>query len=162
MQFRIFFVPACAPEPASEELNRFLRGHRIIGVNREYSPASGSGGWTFCVEYLDSTGPGTSLRLGEAKVDYRQILDTSQFAVFSSLRAARKRQCEAEAIPAYTIFTNEQLAQMVQRKVADKQALTAIEGIGASRAEKYGALVIPILEKAFGNETKRQSDGAGS
>lgn len=39
----------------------------------------------------------------------------------------------------YTIFTNEQLAAMVQAKAVDRAALEKIAGVGDSRIEKYGA-----------------------
>ena len=51
---------------------------------------------------------------GKNKVDYKEILTPEQFAVFARLRELRKEIASREAVPVYTIFTNEQLSQMVQ------------------------------------------------
>jgi hypothetical protein len=40
-------------------------------------------------------------------------------------------------VPVYTIFTNEQLAQMVQSRATTKAALEKIAGVGDARIEKY-------------------------
>jgi hypothetical protein len=50
-------------------------------------------------------------------VDYKEVLNEADFAVFSRLRDLRKVIAEKEAVPAYAIFTNEQLAAMVTGKV---------------------------------------------
>jgi hypothetical protein len=46
--------------------------------------------------------------------DYREVLSPEEFVVFSKLREVRKQFAEKESVPAYTIFTNEQLAEMVR------------------------------------------------
>ena len=50
--------------------------------------------------------------------------------------------------PSYAVFTNEQLAEMVQRRVASAAALREIAGIGEARIEKYGAAFLDILKEA--------------
>ncbi len=86
-------------------------------------------------------------RSGSApKVDYKEVLSAEDFAVFSKLRDLRKALAEKEAIPAYSIFTNEQLAAMVTGKVESQAALAKIEGIGAARIEKYGAAFLTVLK----------------
>ena len=48
-------------------------------------------------------------------MDYKEILKSEDFAVFARLRDLRKEIAQAEAVPVYTVFTNEQLAQLVDR-----------------------------------------------
>lgn len=43
MQFGFFRIPLAAPEPHAEEMNRFLRTHRILSVQRELVQESESG-----------------------------------------------------------------------------------------------------------------------
>ena len=52
------------------------------------------------------------------KVDFKEVLSDPEFAVFARLRALRKERADAEGVPAYALFTNEQLAEMVQRRGA--------------------------------------------
>ena len=42
----------------------------------------------------------------------------------------RKELAEKEGVPAYALFTNEQLAEMVQRRVGSLTAMKEIEGVG--------------------------------
>ena len=57
----------------------------------------------------------------------------------------RKEVASAEGVPVYTVFTNEQLAAIVQKKTATKAALQEIEGVGEARVKKYGDAMIEIL-----------------
>jgi len=43
------------------------------------------------------------------------------------------------------VFTNEQLADMVKKRVSTKAALKEIEGVGESRIEKYAEAVLERL-----------------
>jgi superfamily II DNA helicase RecQ len=57
-------------------------------------------------------------------------------------------------MPPYALFTNEQLAEMVARRVTTLPALGEIPGIGKARLEKYGSLFVESLQKAFAAEPK--------
>jgi len=61
------------------------------------------------------------------------------------LRDGRRALAEKEGVPVYTIFRNEQLAQMVQKKVHRKAALKEIEGVGDARVEKYGEALVQLM-----------------
>jgi superfamily II DNA helicase RecQ len=76
---------------------------------------------------------------------HRVLAVKKEFVVFSRLRDWRKGVSEKEGAPVYTIFTNEQLAQMVQKEVRSKAALKEIEGVGEARLEKYGEAVVQLL-----------------
>ena len=62
----------------------------------------------------------------------------------------------AEAIPVYTVFTNEQLAQIVQQRCRTKADLSRIEGIGEARLEKYAEQVIPLLASLQPSTTSQE------
>ena len=90
------------------------------------------------------------------KIDYREVLSPEDFAVFARLRQLRKEIAQAEAVPVYTIFTNDQLAQMVQSRATTKAALEKIAGVGDARIEKYGPRVLEFLARQWdGNEAMR-------
>ncbi len=83
------------------------------------------------------------------------MLNEQDFALFAKLRDLRKTLAEQEGVPAYALFTNEQLARMVQQRVTSKAALAEIEGVGASRLEKYGDAFLQLLLEATSNGAKK-------
>ena len=84
-----------------------------------------------------------------AKVDYKEVLKPEEFAVFARLRELRKEMAQAEAVPVYTIFTNEQPAQMVRSRATTKAALEKVAGVGDARIEKYGTRFLEVLAGAW-------------
>lgn len=146
MAYKIFRLSAHGLDGGEVELNRFLAGGRIASVQKEFVAAGADSYWSFCVETVDGA-ESAGRKAVAAKVDYREVLSEADFAVFSSLRVIRKELAEKEAVPAYQIFTNEQLAQMVTMKVRDRAGLEKIAGVGAARLEKYAA---PFLEALAG------------
>ena len=149
MQLKLFIIPVKNLAAAEAEMNAFLRGHRVLAVKKEFVPDGENSFWAFCVEHLDgSSTPAGALPGRGPKVDYREVLNEAEFAVFSKLREWRKTVAEKEAIPVYAVLSNEQLAAIVQSKAATKAALKEIEGVGGARVEKYGDALLPILGQA--------------
>ena len=144
MQLKLFILPVKNLSAPEGEMNAFLRSHRMLAVKKEFVSDGENSFWTFCVEYLESApaaagGPNAS---GRPKVDYKELLKPEEFEVFSRLREWRKVAAEKESVPVYVVFTNEQLAAMVKKKVGSKAALKEIEGVGEARVEKYGDAVL--------------------
>ena len=152
MQLRVFVLPVKNLGAAEAEMNAFLRGHRVLAVKKEFVAEGENSFWSFCVEYLDVAGADGATNTGRPpKVDYKEVPEPEEFELFSRLRDWRRAVAEKEGVPVYTIFTNEQLAQVVQKKVKSKAALMEIEGVGDARVEKYGeglAQMMAITEKA--------------
>ena len=147
MQLKLFIVPLKNAGPAEQEMNGFLRSQRVLAVKKEFVADGENSFWTFCVEFLESSG-GSSGPGGTGKgpkVDYREILSADEFVVFSRLRDFRKAMAERDAVPVYAVFTNEQLAEMARRKVNSKAGLKEIEGVGDARIEKYGEALLRVL-----------------
>ena len=143
MQLKLFILPIKNLAAPEAEMNAFLRSHRVLAVKKEFVGDGENSFWTFCVEYLESApagiaAPGSKL----PKVDYKEVLQPAEFEVFSRLRDWRKGVAEKEGVPVYVVFTNEQLAEMVKKKVNSKAALKEIEGVGDARLEKYGDAVL--------------------
>jgi superfamily II DNA helicase RecQ len=140
---RFFTVPVCSGEEAAEEVNRFLGAHRIVAIDRQFIHDGPNSAWALCITYLQSSGRPPPGKRG--KIDYREVLSEPDFAVFAKLRALRKALAEQEGVPPYALFTNEQLAEMVRRRVRTLSALREIEGVGEARVEKYGERFLDIL-----------------
>src|SRR3989304_10088219 len=123
MQFKLFSIPATGDSEAEEELNRFLRSHRAVSVQKELVQSGQTACWYFCVEYLLNSPLPEGKGGGRPRVDYKEILSADDFAVFVRLREARKQLAGKEAIPVYAVCTNEHLAQMAKGRASSMAGL---------------------------------------
>lgn len=147
MAFQLFTLPLAAGEAEIEVMNRFLRSHRVLHVERRLIELGIQSVWAFCVEYLETVeGAGVSgNKQPRGSVDYKAVLPPEEFVVFSRLRELRKELADREAIPPYAVFTNEQLAQMVKLESPSLNSLQALGGVGEAKTSKYGAAVLAVL-----------------
>lgn len=148
MQLRFFTIPVHGGDAAADELNRFFGSHRIVAVERSFIQDGANSAWSLCVSF-DPAGEGRPQTGKRGRIDYREVLNEQDFAVFARLRTLRKDLADREGIPAYALFTNEQLAEMVQRRVQTQTALREIPGIGEARVEKYGEAFLNLLRDAL-------------
>jgi superfamily II DNA helicase RecQ len=145
MQIKIISVPLVGGEQANEELNLLLRSKKVLQVDSQLVSYPTGGYWCFCVKYLDT--PPVPLP-GEkaAKTDYKQVLDEATFKRFSRLREVRKQLAQQEAVPAYAVFTDEELAEVAKLPELTLASLKTIRGIGGKKVEKYGESLITLLK----------------
>ena len=139
MQIKLFTIPIIGGEKLTEELNAFLRSRKILQTENHILQTNTGGFWCFCIKYIeDSKGDKKVTR--REKVDYKAILDEATFQRFNEMRQIRKAIAQDEAIPAYAVFTDAELAEIA--KIGEKRSLAdirKIKGIGAKKLEKYGA-----------------------
>jgi superfamily II DNA helicase RecQ len=131
-------------------LNAFCAQHRIASVDKQFVAQGTHGCWLFCLTTVE--GDAAERSSGAARrgrIDYREVLSETDFAVFADLRDLRKTMAEQEGVPMYALFTNEQLAEMVTRRATTIAALGEIDGVGKARIEKYGKYFVALLGKAF-------------
>ncbi len=148
MPLKFFTIPVANASNAEDELNSFLASHSVLAVERHWVDEGLNSFWAICVDYRLTVPKSTSDAMrsqGKSKVDYRVLLPPDQFLVFSKLRDLRKEIAQQEAIPVYTIFTNEQLAEMVRRKISSVADLESIIGVGDSRSSKYGERFVTAI-----------------
>ena len=149
LQYKMFAIPALDPGLVEAEMNRFLRTVSVIQVSRELVKMEDAAFWAYAVEYQDGdpAGPGHEKKSGSRRrIDYKESLSPEDFALFAKLRDWRKQAAAEEAVPVYTIFTNEQLAAIAQKRIDSPSALQAIDGVGDARVKKYAAAVISIMK----------------
>ena len=137
LQYASFLLPLHSDSAEQEELNRFLRSHRIVQTRKELIVSEGTSHWAILVEYLDSSEKSSGEQQIKSKVDYKEILNTADFTLFSKLREIRKKLAEENGLPVYAVCTNEQLAEIAKRKPKNLTECMQIEGIGQGKAEKY-------------------------
>lgn len=149
MQFRIFTVPIHESEQALGALNAFLRSRVILKVEQELVRDDYGAFWSFCVRYLDQVASPKG-----KKVDYRTVLDEASFKRFAELRKIRKALAEEEGLPAFAVFTDEQLAALAVLENPTLETMRQVPGIGEKKAARFGSHFISQLE----NETQQPPD----
>jgi len=141
MQIRIFTIPSADSGALQAEMNAFLVGHRILEIEQKFFQNENGGYWSFCVRYITGGAPPAPVYPGK-KIDYREVLNDRDFAVFSKLRAIRKELAAADGSPAYVVFTDEELASIARLPEITEHALLGIHGIGEKKAAKYGKSMV--------------------
>lgn len=147
MIYKIFTYPIPAPENP-EDLNGFLSSAKVTSVQSHMVCKQEIPFLVFVVEYLETA---TKDAKPKPKVDYRETLSDEDFQFFSQLRDLRKSLAEKEGIPVYSVFTNAQLAQIVEMKITSKQGLESIHGVGKSKIDRYGQAFIKLCLELFPN-----------
>lgn len=148
MRLKFFHIPMVDPLAAEAELNQFLASHRVLEVQRHFVATGLDSGWAVCVAFVEGVAGSHDAGARKGKIDYREVLAEDEFAVYSRLRSLRKELAERDAVPAYALFTNEQLAAMVRQRVDSATSLAALEGVGQARVAKYGAPFLEVLRAA--------------
>jgi len=148
MKFKFFSIPVASPEAAEADLNRFLGAHCVSQIERHYTPEGAGSFWAVCVTWLEAgeaQGAAAPDAARRGRIDYREVLEADEFALYDRLRTLRKQSAEAEGLPPFAVFTNEQLADMVRRRVGTLADLGRIDGIGEARLTRYGASFLEVL-----------------
>ena len=158
MQYKLFCLLASGNAVLEEEMNLFIRTHRVVNTQKVFGNSGDSAFWYFCVEYIAEGSPAeTPQRSGRNPIDYKDILSDEEFAVFVKLRDLRKRLAHQDGVPVYSVATNEQFAQMVQNRYRTISDLKKISGLGEGKLNKYGTFFLSILSE-LPNESDSQSD----
>lgn len=146
MKIDFFCITVREGEQETERLNQLLNSFRVLSVDREFVADGVNSFWSICVQY-QSPNQRPQAMGRKSSVDYREVLSPEDFLIYARLRELRKSIASEEAIPPYSVFTNEHLAQMVLRRVTALSAMKEIEGIGESRVSKYGEKFKAELDK---------------
>jgi superfamily II DNA helicase RecQ len=166
MQMAFYSIPVRGDSGLQEDLNRFLRSHRVLTVHREFVGQGDNSFWALAVEYLEGAAQSAPApgRPGKERVDYKDVLAPADFALFVRLRDWRKATSEKEGIPVYAVLTNEQLAAIATKRPASPAQLREVEGIGEAKAGKYGVQVLEIVAASGGptSVSAAASDGTES
>lgn len=136
MQIKVLSVPVSGDEGMNEELNRFLRTHKVLQVEQQLVTDASGSYWTFCIRYVDVATKVSPEK--KERIDYRTVLSAEDFGKFSKLRVIRKAIATEESIPAFAVFTDEELAGIAQLKELSLKSMQSVKGIGEKKCEKYG------------------------
>jgi superfamily II DNA helicase RecQ len=77
--------------------------------------------------------------------------------VFSRLREIRKALATDDGVPAYAIFTDEELAGISRLPELTESGMKTVPGIGEKKVARYGTLMIDHYQKGKMNETENHN-----
>lgn len=148
MQIKLFTVAIGDEGPQQDELNAFLRGHKVLDVENRLVQNERGAYWCFCVRYIEGGAmpaqSGRSLQYRE-KVDYKNVLDEATFKVFSRYREIRKQLATDDAVPAFAVFTDEELSELAKLTELTPKTMQTVKGVGEKKVEKYATRFIELL-----------------
>ena len=105
-------------------------------------------GWFFLVEYTELEGGKSAYKMS-SKVDWWNVFNPSQFAVYDFLRKTRKGIGDKTKIPLYGILSNEQLALMAQNPPKTKEDFLKIKGVNEQKYKQFGEIFLSAIQKAL-------------
>jgi len=144
MQIKLFIIPASDTGVFTEELNRFLRANKVLEVENHLVSNERGSAWHFCVKYIGAAALPFSYP-EKPKTDYKNELAEPTFKVFCQLKDIRKKLALQDAVPAYAICTDAELADIARLKELTPQNLATVKGFGDKKIEKYGNRFIQLF-----------------
>jgi len=75
----------------------------------------------------------------------RKRADGPADPVFDALREARRRLAAEAGVPPYVIFHDSTLREIAERKPNDLNELSMVQGVGATKLERYGKAMLAAL-----------------
>jgi len=110
----------------AETATKLLRGQESIYLRREEPKRSASG----------------------PKAAARPVLAGEDAGLFEALRAERTRLAREQNVPTYVIFHDATLAAIAAERPGDLAALAQIPGMGKTKLERYGAIILAVIGQA--------------
>lgn len=165
MKYKFFAIPARNPATVEAELNAFCSSHRVGYIDKHLVADGADSFWSVCVSWLGGEEAPSSASTGnhnhKHRVDYKEVLSEADFGFYLDLHSFRKTLAEEHNVPSYALFTNDQLAAMVQQRIHTKAGLQTIEGVGKARLDKYGEVFLQKLEEMWAGEQENTADETG-
>lgn len=79
--------------------------------------------------------------------------------LFERLRAWRRDTARAADVPAYVVFPDATLREIAAGRPSDLDALSAVNGVGATKLERYGAAVLDVVAGGAGEAGEAGENG---
>lgn len=96
----------------------------------------------------------TTRRKATAYIAPEESLLSEEDRLFESLRMLRKRIAVEEDVPAYIVFTDKVLSELVSARPTNVHEFSAVNGVGEHKAKKYGKEFVDLIRKEL--NVKRQ------
>jgi DNA helicase-2/ATP-dependent DNA helicase PcrA len=98
--------------------------------------------------FLDGLRPGTAERSSRSSGSGKRAktaVPAEDAATFGRLRAWRKKQADAQSVPAYVVFSDATLVAIADRAPANEAELAQVPGVGPTKLQRYADVVLAVL-----------------
>ncbi|GGW33548.1 ATP-dependent DNA helicase RecQ [Gemmobacter lanyuensis] len=92
-----------------------------------------------------------TVQAAQQRTAVKTLVSEEDAPLLSALKAKRRALAEAARVPAYVIFPDRTLIEMVERRPASMDDMARISGIGAKKLESYGAAFLAVITGATEN-----------
>lgn len=128
-------------------LREFLKDKEIISITDHFFLKNETPYLSIVIKYYpyrQETNPSLAPK-GKRDESWREELAEADMGVFNRLREWRAKRSRDDGVPPYILFTNKQLVEIVKTKPASLSDIEKVEGIGASKLEKYGKDILELI-----------------
>jgi len=144
--FRTFFLKNHASPEEQDELNRFIRTHRVLTVSKQVFPE----GWSFCVEWIEGeksaeVPSGLDYRKAHMGVDFYSLLPDTLKKPYAALKEKRNAIAKAKGTQYGKVATNEALYAMIRLEEPTLEAFQSIKSLSREQFESYGAELLAAV-----------------
>ncbi|MGB7917163.1 MAG: HRDC domain-containing protein, partial [Rhodomicrobium sp.] len=86
-------------------------------------------------------------------------LSGTDAALFEALKATRRALATEKKVPAYVVFPDKTLLDMVHLKPQTRDQMTMVHGVGAAKLEQYGETFLGVVREHMADHVKEAADG---
>lgn len=150
MLLRIFtlpFDPVIESFP-DEVITEFCLNKKVHKLESQFFQQEGRAYWSVSVHY-------EILAKGEDKT---RDLDEYQKLLFERLREWRKETAHNYGVPVYLIATNQQLVEIIRRKVQTVEAMKGVKGFGRGKMERYGLQILAQVKAFYDSKQSKKEE----
>ena len=167
MKVRVFTLPLGEDGHFDDEsLQAFLHDRQALAVSEHFFTHQGRPTLALVVQYREPSSREVAAgRAAPAPVrrDDRGDLTLApeEKGPFEGLRRWRNERARKDGKPAYVLFTNGQLLELVRARPQNFEELLRLEGIGEARVRDYGEEVLAVLKALPPSALVVPKDGSG-
>lgn len=151
MQLKFFTFTILEASIIEEQINKFMRSVRVLEIKREVVIEGATAYWVICILYVSTNDPDPVVK---NKTDYKELLSEDEFKIFSRLRKVRKLIAEEDAVPAFAVFSDQELSEISKLSEITTSSIKKIKGIGNRKIEKYGQKFCELADVTMNEEER--------
>ncbi len=146
MKIKFYTIPISTVENIEKELNGFLSTHKIVEMEKHLIQSNGQAYWCIYIGYIEQGKTIYTKRRGDP-IDYMKILPEKERIKYDQLRTVRKEIAKEEAVSAFVVATNAELAEIAKLETITVAGMKKISGFGEKKAGKYAKNIIDKMKR---------------